>query len=365
MRITFLIPSPNMSGGIRVLSIYAKRLNKRGHQVRILELPRIRTTFRSKVKSLVMCRGWPKAILEEPSHFDELDIPRFALDSVTPGPESFPDADVILATFWRTGPIVSSLPSSKGAKAILLQGYETSPGYENDEIDAVWRMPLQKIVISKWMVDFARDRFADEEVFLIQNSVDCDLFNAKPRGKQTKPTLGFLYATLHLKGFDVVRGAIERVREKFHDLRVIAFGAESEIASAPLPSGIEFHFRPPQQSLRDLYAECDVWVCGSRREGFHLPPLEAMACRCPVVSTRVGGPIDTVENGVNGFLVDVDDVEGLATQVIKVLSLPEDAWRRMSDAALETATRYSWDDATDLLEAVFVQMNNGRRLDCL
>ena len=86
-------------------------------------------------------------------------------------------------------------------------------------------------------------------------------------------------------------------------------------------------------------------------EGFHLPPLEAMACRCPVVSTRVGGPVDIIEDGVNGYLVDVEDVESLADRLIRVLSLPESEWRSMSEAAYRAATRYTWDDATDLFEA--------------
>lgn len=75
-----------------------------------------------------------------------------------------------------------------------------------------------------------------------------------------------------------------------------------------------------------------------------------MACRCPVVSTRVGGPLDTVVDGVNGFLVDIDDAESLAGRVVEVLASSEADWRCLSDAALETARRYSWDDATDRLE---------------
>jgi glycosyltransferase involved in cell wall biosynthesis len=114
----------------------------------------------------------------------------------------------------------------------------------------------------------------------------------------------------------------------------------------PLPSFAEFHCRPAQAALRDLYSQCDLWLCGSDVEGFHLPPLEAMACRCPVVATRVGGPMDIVEEGVNGHLVDTKDSSALAQRMQTVLQLPAARWRQMSDAALETATRYSWHDAT-------------------
>ena len=91
-------------------------------------------------------------------------------------------------------------------------------------------------------------------------------------------------------------------------------------------------------------------MCGSNVEGFHLPPLEAMACRCPVVSTRVGGPLDVIEDGVNGHLVDVKDSRALADRVLRVLNLSEEQWKRMSDEAYRTATSFSWDDATNLFE---------------
>ena len=75
-----------------------------------------------------------------------------------------------------------------------------------------------------------------------------------------------------------------------------------------------------------------------------------MACRCPVVSTSVGGPIDIIENGRNGFLVPIGDVEALGDRLVEVLNFNEGQWRAMSDAAFATAARYTWDDATTLFE---------------
>lgn len=60
--------------------------------------------------------------------------------------------------------------------------------------------------------------------------------------------------------------------------------------------------------------------------------------------------MDIVEEGINGHLVDVKDASALADRVLRVLNLPEAEWKRMSDAALDTATRFSWDDATELFE---------------
>jgi glycosyltransferase involved in cell wall biosynthesis len=64
----------------------------------------------------------------------------------------------------------------------------------------------------------------------------------------------------------------------------------------------------------------------------------------------IGGPADIVIEGIDGFLVDVEDSTRLADRLVEVLTLSDPKWRRMSDAALATATQYTWDDATDLLE---------------
>jgi glycosyltransferase involved in cell wall biosynthesis len=351
MRVTFVLPYVGLTGGNRVLSIYAERLHRRGHEVTVVSHPQAKRSLLGKARSLVRGRGWRKELEPEPSFFHGLAVPQHVLESARPvTDDDVPDADVVLATYWRTARGVAALSPRKGAKGILLQGYETSPGRWEPAIDAAWRLPLHKIVVSKWLVNLARDRFGDLNVHLVPNSVDTEQFHAPARGKQGAPTVGMLYSTLHLRGVDVSLAVLEKVKRQMGNLRVVAFGAEQVSARLPLPGWAEFHYRPPQNELRRLYGQCDVWLCGSRREGFHLPMLEAMACRCPVVSTRIGGPADTVQEGINGFLVEVEDSTRLAERLVEVLRLSDAEWRRMSEAALATATRYTWDDATDRLE---------------
>ena len=62
--------------------------------------------------------------------------------------------------------------------------------------------------------------------------------------------------------------------------------------------------RIPYSEMPEYYNNLDVYVCASASEGFSLSVLEASASGRPVVSTRVGGSEDLIENGINGFLVD-------------------------------------------------------------
>jgi len=72
--------------------------------------------------------------------------------------------------------------------------------------------------------------------------------------------------------------------------------------------------------------------------------------------------MDIIEEGLNGYLTEVGDVETLADQVLRVLRLPSKEWRQMSEAAYRTAMRFNWDDATDLFEgALELAMERKRR----
>jgi glycosyltransferase involved in cell wall biosynthesis len=324
----------------------------------------MQSKVKSKVKSLIYGRGWQTR--PESSYFEDINVNHRVLekDRLVTDTDVL-DADVVIATYYTTAYGVQRLSPAKGAKAIFIQNYEVQEGKPNPKLDATWRMPMHKITISKWLVQLAQDKFADPIVSHVPNSVDLNQFCAAPREKSPVPTVGLLYSTLSLKGCGTSIKALERVAAEMPNLRLVSFGAEHPDFRLRLPPYAEFHFQPPQQKLKELYAQCDVWLCGSNVEGFHLPPLEAMACRCPVVSTRVGGPMDIIEDGVNGYLVDVKDVDALADQVLRVLNLSQEEWQQMSDAAYSTATRFTWDDATDQFEQALelaIERNRGSEL---
>jgi len=307
--------------------------------------------LRRKLKAFVYGRGWPT---------NDVTPAYLGTNSITPhvlvagrgvADVDVPDADVIISTFYTTAHAVEALHSSKGAKAIFIQGYEVDPGEVNPALDATWRMQMHKIVVSRWLRDLAETKFGDQFVSLVPNSVDLNQFHAPPRQKAMVPTVGFIHSNTPMKGPAVSLEALKAIVAKMPSVRIVSFGAEKPSLGLRLPAGAQFHCRPPQEKLRHLYSMCDVWLCTSVLEGFSLPLLEAMACRCPVVSTRAGGPLDIVEDGRNGHLVNVGDGRGVAEAALRILSLPQAEWTRMSDAAFARATAYSWDDATDCFEA--------------
>lgn len=347
MKVTFVLPFAGLQGGIRVLATYAKRLKERGHDVVVISTPP-ETSFGWKVRSFIR-GGWRND--SKSSHFDGLDVEHRVLERVRPvTDEDVPDSDVVMATYYTTAYGVLQLSPEKGAKAIFLQGYELENGEPNPRLDATWRMPMHKVAVSSWLVQLARDRFGDDSVSLVPNGVDLDQFHAVPRAKGAVPTVGFLHHNAPLKGCGTSITAVKRVAQSIPSLRLISFGAEHPDFGLRLPRFAEFYYQPPQEKLKGLYDQCDVWLSASIREGFCLPLIEAMACRCPVVSTRAGGPNDIIDEGVNGYLTEVGDAEAFADRILRVLQLSSEHWRKMSDAAYRTATRFTWNDATDRFE---------------
>jgi len=355
MRITFVLPYAGMAGGIRVLAIYALRLQERGHQVTVISTswrpPGRRARAWGRLRRFMQRLHLRPEHRREPSHFDGLNIEHVQIREVRPVTEAdVPDGDVVVATWWETAAWVARFSQRKGAKAYFVQDYGAHGGQPMDEVARTWLLPLHQIVISKWLMHLIEERCGKIDADYVPNAVDLKQFHAPPRGKQRRLTVGFLYNTAPQKGCDTILKAIELASKTVRDLHVVAYGLGNPVPRMPLPAGSDFWSFAPDEKLKEIYSACDAWLFGSRLEGFGLPILEAMACRTPVIATPAGAAPELVGEG-GGILVKPDDAHDMSRAIQQIASMPEPQWREMSDAAFTTASRYTWDDATDLFEA--------------
>src|SRR5262249_18723586 len=143
-----------------------------------------------------------------------------------------PDADVTIATWWETAEWVAALGPAKGAKAYFIQHDETvfwpeGALAERRRVVDTWRLPMRKFVVARWLADLARERGIPDRFDVVPNAVDHDLFDAPPRGRRERPTVGFVYSRTRFKGCDTALRAIAEARQRLPELAVVAFGLDA------------------------------------------------------------------------------------------------------------------------------------------
>jgi glycosyltransferase involved in cell wall biosynthesis len=112
----------------------------------------------------------------------------------------------------------------------------------------------------------------------------------------------------------------------------------------------------PDEDLVALYNAADLFVYPSIFEGFGLPPLEAMACGTPVVTSNTSSLPEVV--GEAGLMVDPLDVEALAGAMARVLG--DGVLRaRLAVRGLEQAATFSWETTARIIRDVYHGCRDG------
>ncbi len=348
LRITFVLPTLDLSGGVRVISMLARELDAMGHDVLVVAGPPVRPPMRDRLRAAF--KGDRHRWWSDPGkhHFTDLDIQINRLDSARPVRDAdLPEADAVIATWWETAEAVAELDDSRGSKCYYAQHHEIHmQGQPHARVNATYRLPLHLFACSGWVREQI-EPIAGRTVPVVGYGMDRDVFDAPPRDKQARPTVGFMYSDVAFKGTEITLAAIREARASIPDLRVRAFGSHPERPHLPRPVGCDHEIAPSQRRIAEIYAACDAWLVGSHAEGYGLPMLEAMACRTPLISTRTGGATDLIRDGENGFIVPVGDANTMADRIRSISTIDRAAWRAMSDAAHATVAPLSWRAAAE------------------
>jgi N-acetyl-alpha-D-glucosaminyl L-malate synthase BshA len=205
------------------------------------------------------------------------------------------------------------------------------------------------------------------EIEVVPNFVNCDVYTPLSpeireagRAQFAEPGEKIL---LHLSNFRPVKRAVDVVEVfarvvKHIPARLLLVGDGPDRSQAEWLAqrkGIQdrIHFLGKQSSVNDLLPLADLMVMPSEMESFGLAALEAMACRVPSIATAVGGVPELIEDGVNGRLFPVGDVEAMAAAAIELLS-DDRKHDALATAARQTAQqRYCASKIIPLYEAFY------------
>ena len=350
MRVHFVLPTEGSVpvGGYKVVYEYANGLVEMGHDV-IVTHPLV--LLPSDARIFLRPRTWLTYIKRwflrtyTPAKWFKVD-PRVKLRLVPWLSARFmPAADAVVATAWETADWVTTYQPQHGAKFYLIQHFEQWSG-DRDQVLKTWKLPMHKIVISKWLGAMLDD--LGELYSYITNGLDFKAFGMDVLPERRHPhSVAMLYHHAEWKGSRYGLEAIKLLKAKFPDLSANLFGVPS--APTDLPSWITYHQLPAQPQLRALYNQAADFVGPSLTEGWGLPPAEAMMCGAAVVLTDVDGHREFARDHVNALMCQPADASALADAVAQLFT-DQDLRLRLAYEGERSIQVFTWARAVEALD---------------
>jgi glycosyltransferase involved in cell wall biosynthesis len=351
MKITFVLPGVWLLGGVKVVFEYANRLQEKGHEVHIVYpmIPMSSGKNGHYIKNFVNRSITTLLNIKKSNTVDWFDVKAKLISKPTLDEIFIPDGDIVVATSWQTTYFVNKYSKNKGEKYYLIQHYEIWSG-DKEEVDMTYKLGFHNIVISSWLKNVLEKELGAKTEALILNGIDLNQFYPENVPKiHNDIRILMLYRYGEWKGVNDGLRAFEIVKKKYCNARLVMFGTRKKDG---IPEDVEYHKNITADELRKLYSSCDIFMYPSRSEGFGLPPMEAMACGCAVVTTNVGAVPDYTIPGKTALVSAPKDPEALAQNIIQLIE-NEDKRKQIAENGNNYIKQFTWDKSTDELENIF------------
>jgi glycosyltransferase involved in cell wall biosynthesis len=211
-----------------------------------------------------------------------------------------------------------------------------------------WTIRRSRIVIA--ISEFARqtlvERFGVEpgRVRVIHHGLDHERFS--PDGGEREPFLLYPAHRWRHKNHERLFEAFALARRERPELRLVLTGAAHE--GKPAPDGVDARGLVPGDELVRLYRRAAALVFPSLYEGFGQPPLEAMACGCPVAVSRTTSLPEVCGDAAEYF--DPESAEDIAAAVLRALR------GEHVEAGLARARLFTWEESARRHEDVYREL---------
>lgn len=185
--------------------------------------------------------------------------------------------------------------------------------------------------VARQFVD--RGRIPPARIRVVPLGIDHARFT--PGGAAREPFVLYPANRWPHKNHERLLQAFARVRRRRPELRLVLTGSGHE--RAPALPGVDIRGHVPIEELVRLYRTASALVFPSLYEGFGQPPLEAMACGCPVAASRAASLPEVCGDAAAYF--DPTSVDEIGEAILRVLDDPDDLVHR----GFERARRFTWD----------------------
>jgi len=211
-------------------------------------------------------------------------------------------------------------------------------------------------------------KIPDSRISVIYNGVDHSIF--KPYKKKTldNPYIMYVGAERPRKNFGRLLEAFAMLSKEFPELRLVKVGepGRSEeyrrdtlmrLDSLGIIQAVIFTGSIPELDLARYYSSAVLLAYPSLYEGFGLPPLEAMACGCPVVASNNSSLPEVV--GEAGIMVNPYATNSL-TQAMREILTNSKLMGDLVKKGLKQAKKFSWEKTAEQTQEVYDKVVNGR-----
>jgi glycosyltransferase involved in cell wall biosynthesis len=253
-------------------------------------------------------------------------------------------------------PLTIALPSMPQPHVVTLHDVQhldlptMFPRAERAFRSVAWHRSLRRaervIVISEFVRDRAVARLGLDPAKLRVVPLGLDHTRLLP-GTERQPFLFYPARRWPHKNHERLFEAFTLVRRQRPDLRLVLSGGGS---FGDLPEGVDALGHIAWSEVVGLLQRASALVFPSLYEGFGLPPLEAMACGCPVACSNAAALPETVGDAARLF--DPRDPQAIADAVLDILAAPE-AW---VERGLARAARFSWNATARGTDAVYAEL---------
>jgi len=215
----------------------------------------------------------------------------------------------------------------------------------------------------------------ESRISVIYNGVDHNIFKPyKPYQMRPyhvilslKPYILYVGSERQRKNLGRLFKAFAMLRQEFPKLKLVKVGGPGhsmqlrsemlkKLSSLAITEDVTFVDYIPELELAYYYSSATLLAYPSLYEGFGLPPLEAMACGCPVVTANTSSLPEVV--GEAGIMVNPYDTSSLAQAMRRVLT--DDKLRdNMIRKGLEQSKKFSWEKTAELTQQVYNKVARG------
>lgn len=257
-------------------------------------------------------------------------------------------ADLCLANFYPTVycALLSKLLNRRARVVYFVQGDEAASHGTLAEASRLsrmfrsllarwsYRLPVRVICVSNWL----RIRIRRPEATVVTQGLALETF--RPFPGRLAPGKGVVIGTIgspaQAKGYPVFIRATELLPDR-SGLEVLV--AAPQAVALPVRVAARRVAPESEAEMAEFYNRCDIFVFPSLSEGFGLPPLEAMACGCAVVTTECGGVADFARHEVNCLTVPPGDPGALARAIWRLFGDPS-LRARLAEQGVKTAQEF-------------------------